>query len=112
MRSFSSRRCSRSISASATAGTDRVSAITEVFASGNLGSEATENIMQEMWEKWVFLATLAASTSLMRASIGNILAATGGKDFLLGMLDECSAIAKASEAPRRPARSSSAPAAC
>ena len=49
--------------------------------------------MQDMWEKWVFLASLAASTSLMRTSVGNILAATGGKDFLLGMLDECSAIA-------------------
>ena len=51
--------------------------------------------MQDMWEKWVFLASLAASTSLMRTSVGNILAAPGGKDFLLGMLDECSAIASA-----------------
>ena len=51
--------------------------------------------MQDMWEKWVFLATLAASTSLMRTSVGNILASPGGKDFLLGMLDECSAIAGA-----------------
>ena len=52
--------------------------------------------MQDMWEKWVFLASLAASTCLMRTSVGNILAVAGGKDFLLGMLDECSAIAKAS----------------
>jgi 2-dehydropantoate 2-reductase len=72
---------------------DRVRAIADVFAGGNCGATASEHIMQDMWEKWVFLASLAASTSLMRTSVGNILAAPGGKDFLLGMLDECSAIA-------------------
>jgi 2-dehydropantoate 2-reductase len=85
--------------------TDRVRAIADVFASGKFGSVASENIMQEMWEKWVFLASLAASTSLMRTSVGNILAAPGGRDFLLGILDECSAIAKsAGHTPRAPSR--------
>ena len=74
---------------------DRVRAISDVFASGSFGSAASEHIMQDMWEKWVFLATLAASTSLMRTSVGNILAAPGGRDFLLGMFDECSAISSA-----------------
>ena len=74
---------------------DRVSAIAEVMASGKFGAVASTNIVQEMWEKWVFLATLAASTCLMRTSVGNILAAPGGKDFVLGMLDECSAVAAA-----------------
>ena len=74
---------------------ERVRAIAAVFAADNTGAVASEHIMQDMWEKWVFLATLAASTSLMRTSVGNILAAPGGRDFLLGMLDECSAIATA-----------------
>jgi 2-dehydropantoate 2-reductase len=74
---------------------DRVRAIADVFASGNIGAVASEHIMQDMWEKWVFLSSLAASTSLMRTSVGNILAVPGGRDFLLGMLDETSAIAKA-----------------
>jgi 2-dehydropantoate 2-reductase len=78
---------------------DRIRAIAEVFASGNFGAIASEHIMQDMWEKWVFLASLAASTSLMRTSVGNILAAPGGKDFLLGILDECSAIATAEGYP-------------
>jgi 2-dehydropantoate 2-reductase len=82
---------------------DRVRAIAEVFAGGEIGSVASEHIIQDMWEKWVFLASLAASTSLMRASVGNILAAPGGKDFILGMLDECSAVAAAEGfAPRTP----------
>jgi 2-dehydropantoate 2-reductase len=74
---------------------DRVRAIAEVFAGGNFGSVASDRIIQEMWEKWVFLASLAASTSLMRTSVGNILAAPGGREFMLGMLDECSAVATA-----------------
>jgi 2-dehydropantoate 2-reductase len=82
---------------------DRVRAIVEVFASGKFGSVASEHIIQEMWEKWVFLASLAASTCLMRTSVGNILAAPGGKDFILGMLDECKAVATAEGfAPRAP----------
>ena len=74
---------------------DRVRAIAEVMAGDKLGSTASENIVQEMWEKWVFLATLAASNCLMRTSIGNILAVPGGKDFILGVLDESSAVATA-----------------
>jgi 2-dehydropantoate 2-reductase len=74
---------------------DRVRAIAGVFESGKFGAVASERIVQEMWEKWVFLASLAASTCLMRTSVGNILAAPGGEDFILGVLDECSAVAAA-----------------
>ncbi|MCC8966759.1 ketopantoate reductase family protein, partial [Bradyrhizobium sp. Pear76] len=81
---------------------DRVRAIADTFSVVN-GATASDHIMQDMWEKWVFLASLAASTSLMRTSVGNILAAPGGKDFLLGILDECSAIAAdAGHAPGGP----------
>src|SRR5258705_2454534 len=80
---------------------NRVRAIAETFASGNIGSQASENIVQDMWEKWVLLATIASSTSLMRAPVGHILAAPGGRDFMLGVRDECSAVAKAADyAPR------------
>jgi 2-dehydropantoate 2-reductase len=82
---------------------DRVRAIAEVFATGNFGSKASEEIILEMWEKWVFLASLAACTCLMRTSVGIILASPGGRDFVLGMLDECSAVAAAEgHAPRAP----------
>jgi 2-dehydropantoate 2-reductase len=82
---------------------ERVRAIGDVMAGGNFGAVASEHIIQEMWEKWVFLASLAASTCLMRTSVGNILAVPGGRDFILGMLDECSAVATAQgHAPRAP----------
>jgi 2-dehydropantoate 2-reductase len=80
---------------------DRVRAIAEVMASGNFGSVASEHIVQEMWEKWVFLASRAASTSLMRASVGDILASPGGRDFIIGVVDECSAVAAAEGHPPR-----------
>ena len=80
---------------------NRVRAIADVMASGNFGSVASEHIVQEMWEKWVFLASLAASTSLMRASVGDILASPGGKDFILGIVEECSAVAAAEGYPPR-----------
>ena len=79
---------------------DRVRAINEIFKSIS-GAVASEHVLQDMWEKWVFLASVAASTSLMRASLGVILAAPGGKDFLLGILDECRAIAAAEGYPPR-----------
>jgi 2-dehydropantoate 2-reductase len=80
---------------------ERVRAIADIFESGKFGSSASAHVLQDMWEKWVFLATLAASTSLMRTALGNILAAPGGKDFLLGIFDECRAIATAEGYPPR-----------
>src|SRR3954464_5295711 len=41
---------------------DRVRAIADAFTVDNIGATASEHIMQDMWEKWVFLASLAAST--------------------------------------------------
>ncbi|MGB6955756.1 MAG: ketopantoate reductase family protein, partial [Bradyrhizobium sp.] len=74
---------------------DRVRAIVDAMSSGKFGAAASTQVIQDMWEKWVFLASLAASTCSMRAAVGHILAAPGGKDFILGILDECSAVAAA-----------------
>ena len=73
---------------------DRVRAIAEAFSAVN-GATASEHVIQDMWDKWVFLCSIAASTSLMRAPVGIIVTSPGGKDFMLGILDECSAVAKA-----------------
>jgi 2-dehydropantoate 2-reductase len=55
----------------------------------------SSDIIQEMWEKFVFLATLAGMTCLMRAPIGAIVAASDGAALMLEMLDECVAVAGA-----------------
>lgn len=82
---------------------DRVRAADAIFARGNFDGKASTTIMQDMWEKWVLLATLACSTCLMRAAIGKILMAPGGRDFIVGVRDEISGIASAAgHAPRAP----------
>jgi len=80
---------------------DRVRAVADIVRSGNFNGAGSENVLQDMWEKWVFLASIAAATCLMRAPVGMILAAPGGKDFMLGILDECKAVATAEGFPPR-----------
>ena len=81
----------------------RIEAISAAMAGVLFKARVSEQILQEMWEKWVFLATLAGSTCLMRASIGDIVAAPGGKDFVLALLEECRAVAQANRHPPRDA---------
>ena len=74
---------------------DRVKAIATLMDGVRFKAHASTEILQEMWEKWVFLATLAGSTCLMRAAIGDICASPGGTDFIVGLLEECCSIAAA-----------------
>lgn len=53
------------------------------------------NIRQAMWEKLVFLGTLAGVTCLMRADIGTILRTEPGGATIGRLLDECAMIAEA-----------------
>ena len=80
---------------------DRAEAIDAIIKSGNFSGTASDTIMQDMWEKWVFLATIAGATSAMRGAVGDIVAAPGGRDFILGVRDECAGVAAANGfAPR------------
>jgi len=79
----------------------RVERIAADFSTANFQSRATPLILQEMWEKWVFIASVAGLTCLMRASIGDIVAA-GATELNLRMVDECCAIAAANGFPPRP----------
>ena len=64
------------------------------------GGRLSETILQEMWEKWVFITTIACTTCLMRATIGDV-AAAGATEIPLAIAGECSAIAtRAGFAPR------------
>jgi len=56
-------------------------------------------IEHEMWEKWVMLATLGGITCLMRGSVGEIVAAPGGVDFVNRFLDEVAATVAAAGHP-------------
>ena len=62
----------------------------------------SDAIMQDMWEKWLFIAAAAGITCLMRAAIGDIIAAGAG-DLSNGLLDECAGIAARNGFAPRPA---------
>ena len=71
----------------------RIEAISAQLSGAQFDAVASPEIIQSMWEKWVFLATLAAGTCLMRAPVGDIIAAPGGQKLLLDLFDEARAIA-------------------
>jgi 2-dehydropantoate 2-reductase len=60
--------------------------------------QLSQSILQEMWDKWVFIAAAAGTTCLMRAAIGDILQACG-TGLALGILEECLQIAAAAGMP-------------
>jgi 2-dehydropantoate 2-reductase len=78
----------------------RAETIAAQLGGAGFAVQASPDILQEMWEKWSFIATLAASTCLMRAQVGDIMAA-GGEAVLAGLRDECAAIAAAHGHPLR-----------
>lgn len=81
----------------------RTRAIAAAFGTARFTSQASTEIMLQMWEKWVFIASAAGITSLMRGTVGDIVAA-GGAPLVSALIDECAAIATANEyAPRAPA---------
>jgi 2-dehydropantoate 2-reductase len=78
-----------------------VSAIAAALAGAKFEAVPSDRIMLEMWEKWVFLASLAGITCLTRAAVGDVIAA-GGADLAAALLEECRAIAEAAGHPPRP----------
>lgn len=80
----------------------RIDAIQAALANAEFDTVLSDNIVAEMWEKWVLISTLAGITCLMRGSYGDVIAAGGG-DLSLGLLDECVEIAKAAGFPPREA---------
>jgi 2-dehydropantoate 2-reductase len=73
----------------------RMETLNETMQGAKFESRLSQNIEQEMWEKWVMLSSLGAATCLLRGNVGEIEAVAGGADLALGILAECSAIAAA-----------------
>lgn len=53
------------------------------------------NIEQIMWDKWVFLATLAGMTTICNSPVGNIVATPYGRELMLAMYKEACDTAQA-----------------
>ncbi|MEW6643175.1 MAG: 2-dehydropantoate 2-reductase [Pseudomonadota bacterium] len=81
---------------------ERAQAVEKVLSGAKFAAQASATILQDMWEKWVFIATGAGMTCLMRATIGDIVAA-GGAGLSLALIGECASIAAAHGFAPRPA---------
>jgi len=70
-------------------------AVDPAFRGAGFDAAISTQILQDMWQKWVQLASLGAITCLLRGNIGEIVAVPGGADLSLTALSECAAIAGA-----------------
>lgn len=68
---------------------------TEAGRRAGYDARLSTDIVQELWDKWVFLATLAAGTTLLRAPVGRICSTDTGEALMAGLLDECARVAAA-----------------
>jgi 2-dehydropantoate 2-reductase len=73
----------------------RIGELVALFAKTPVAARARATIVQDMWDKLVFIATLAGITSLMRANIGTILDTPAGERLILQLFGECRAVATA-----------------
>ncbi|WP_397448822.1 ketopantoate reductase family protein [Pseudomonas sp. NA-150] len=79
----------------------RIQRVAEALSGAGFEASLSADILQDMWEKWCFIATGAGITGSMRASIGDVLVA-GGEGLVVKLLAECAAVAAKANHPVRP----------
>lgn len=84
-------------------GQERVAeAFAEVAGKARFEFRLSDDIAQDMWEKFVMLATMAAMTCLMRGPVGDIMQADDGEAMMLETLEECDLVAHSAGHRSRP----------
>ena len=73
----------------------------KIISTSSLDYEFCDNIMQSLWEKFVFISCAASVTCLMRSDIATILKCPYGKKIVLETFKECLDIAAKSGYPLR-----------
>lgn len=80
----------------------RVEALQAEVAKGGFSPRLSADIIGEMWEKYIYLCTLASLCCLMRAPTAPIAATPEGPQLTLQVLEDCVAVATAAGHPPRP----------
>lgn len=73
----------------------RVEALHEAMVDGGITAEISNDIEKTIWEKFVFLIGLSATTTLMRTTLGPIREDVDGREFLLDAMRETVAVGRA-----------------
>jgi 2-dehydropantoate 2-reductase len=70
----------------------RVSAIADVFRAATFTTRVSESIVQEMWEKWFFMAAAGTATVLLGGPADRVLAVDAGPELVAEVIEEIAAI--------------------
>jgi 2-dehydropantoate 2-reductase len=81
----------------------RTQAISAEFDGSKVSAPPSENVMLDMWEKFVMITTMAGMNCLMRGTIGDIAGTQDGAALMLELFAENQAVAKAAGFPVRDA---------
>jgi 2-dehydropantoate 2-reductase len=82
---------------------ERTKSLAALLTVDGFEARPSDVAMQDMWEKWASIATMSSASGLMRAAVGDILLAPGGRKLLLDLLQEIFAVATAAGFKPRPA---------
>jgi 2-dehydropantoate 2-reductase len=75
--------------------TSRIEKLDSTMQAAGFDAELSDHIVGSMWQKWVQLSSLGATTCLLRGNIGEIVAVEGGADLAAAILGECAEVARA-----------------
>jgi len=79
--------------------TPRIQKLQSVFSGTNADFEYSDNINQDMWQKYLFITALSGITSLMESPIGPIMDLEGGRNTVTSLLEEITSIMNIINAP-------------
>jgi 2-dehydropantoate 2-reductase len=75
--------------------TKRLERVDAALQGSGFDTAMSTHILQDMWEKWMMIASVGGITCVLNGNIGEIVATPGGSDLSLAILRECSDIARA-----------------
>ena len=75
----------------------RVAALKSIFEAADIQTEAVTDIQTRVWEKFIYLAPMAAFTASARLPIGPIWGDEFIREMFLSAVDEVEAVARASK---------------
>jgi 2-dehydropantoate 2-reductase len=78
---------------------ERILKIETAFSETKTGYRLSENIKKDLWQKYLFIATMSGITTLMRAPIGPIRENASGRATISQLLKEIVAVMKRQDAP-------------
>ncbi|MFZ3591142.1 ketopantoate reductase family protein [Bacillus sp. DJP31] len=81
--------------------TERIEQLEKVFSGTKATFRLSDDIVSEMWHKYLFITTLSGVTTLMRSPIGPIREAIGGTETISHLVKELATVMRAVGAPIR-----------